>query len=455
MSERISRLARPVFVAGTLAVVGAVWVFTRAGGGTIEFPRPADAAPIDAAIDAISIDAAPGTIDPNVAWTRHTITQGALNGADGVDLLDINGDGLRDVVSPWEQSSSVTVSLHPGAASVGDVSSWQTVTLPCAVSLAEDARFGDVDGDGAIDVIAGGEGFRLIVAFAPTNPANLLTAAAWTCMTIDAATNLQRWLQVAHADLDGDGTKDIIAGGGVYPASLGYFTSSSRRVSSSWTYHQISPAGYTMSLIPLDVDTDGDLDLVVSDREPQRPPGLPIDISLRGSRWSENTAGDGSTWANHTIKMGGGAMKFAHATLSPKRVIDGFDSTAASSVFVRTTSDWLTWTEAVVPRPSNVGTYQDSEAADIDGDGVDDIVISYSRADDDTENRSGVVWLKGPSYTRGEVSGVPGEKFDNVVAYDVDGDGDLDLVTSEQGEKGAVPVSEQLGVIWYENPRIP
>jgi hypothetical protein len=66
---------------------------------------------------------------------------------------------------------------------------------------------------------------------------------------------------------------------------------------------------------------------------------------------------------------------------------------------------------------------------------------------------SGVIWLRntGSGYERGEISGEDGEKFDNLELYDIDGDGDLDVVTSEQGTAGVTPPSEKLGVVWYEN----
>jgi hypothetical protein len=81
---------------------------------------------------------------------------------------------------------------------------------------------------------------------------------------------------------------------------------------------------------------------------------------------------------------------------------------------------------------------------DLDLDGDLDLVLSHSHADGDL---SGVVWLAAQqdgSWLRGEVSGSPGTKYDNVSLEDVDLDGDLDIVTSEQ--------IDQLGVVWYENP---
>ena len=71
-------------------------------------------------------------------------------------------------------------------------------------------------------------------------------------------------------------------------------------------------------------------------------------------------------------------------------------------------------------------------------------------------SESGVIWLHNagteadPQWQRGEISGkttAAGIKFDNLIWHDIDKDGDLDLVTSEQLVGGI-----GLGVIWYENP---
>ena len=95
---------------------------------------------------------------------------------------------------------------------------------------------------------------------------------------------------------------------------------------------------------------------------------------------------------------------------------------------------------------------QDVKTVDVDLDGRRDLVFSYSHAEGAL---SGVVWMKrmdaGPNvldavWERREISHAPGTKYDNVELVDLDGDGDLDVVTTEQ--------IEQLGLIWYENPTL-
>ena len=65
----------------------------------------------------------------------------------------------------------------------------------------------------------------------------------------------------------------------------------------------------------------------------------------------------------------------------------------------------------------------------------------------------GVFWLRQPeqaaesSWVAGDISGAPGIKFDLIELLDLDADGDLDVLTSEEREGGS-----GLGVLWYENP---
>jgi hypothetical protein len=49
-----------------------------------------------------------------------------------------------------------------------------------------------------------------------------------------------------------------------------------------------------------------------------------------------------------------------------------------------------------------------------------------------------------------DISGKEGVKYDFILLKDMDGDGDLDVITSE--ETAADGSKKGLGVIWYENP---
>jgi hypothetical protein len=424
-------------------------------------------------------------VPPDTVWTMHTIVEGAPGsgqyaGSDGVDLVDINDDDLPDVVSGYEQGHRVSVSLNPGGTAVTDP--WPTVKLPAKGRILgpEDAVFADVDDDGAADVIVGAEaGRRVTILFAPTNPANdreLLDAANW--MPVDVAASLSvnmATMRVQWEDMNGDGDKDILVGGketSTLAASLGYYTSTDPRNGGSWTYHSITPAGWVQQMLPVDMDDDDDLDIVYTDRDPINivPPGGPVDRSRRGLRWLENSGGSTPTWTAHAISPVESLHKwFSVVNWDADSDLDLVD--CRSDAAVHETAIWLnagnslSWTKVVVPIPADVGWCQHATVADVDGVGGKDLAFSYSHAGDlsGVDDLSGVVWLKNtgtpgaPSWERHEIGGAgPGIKYDNLIWSDLDDDGDLDALTSEQHEDtdSNNVLGPGLGVIWYENPEM-
>ena len=84
------------------------------------------------------------------------------------------------------------------------------------------------------------------------------------------------------------------------------------------------------------------------------------------------------------------------------------------------------------------------EAADINLDGEVELVVTCEHAD---APLSGVMAMDQNGKNIVDISGPRGIKFDRMELIDLDGDGDLDLLTCEerQDDRG-------LGVIWYENP---
>jgi FG-GAP-like repeat len=426
-----------------------------------------------ATLDAMAADGSypdgsyPGGVGLDTPWERHAISPGSslFKGADGVYLADIDGDERLDVVSGHEQSHRVSVSLHPGFDQAD--APWPTVAIPPpGVNMPgpEDAAFADVDGDGFEDIIVGGEGSsRVWVLFSPSDLGSLQTASAWTRTYLDASLGM-RAMRVVFEDVAGDSTPEIVVGGkegSMTDAAIGYYSSPTPRIGSSWVYTSIRPVGWVMQMYVKDVDLDGDRDIVYTDRERIDVPAF--DNSAMGLRWLESSGGDSPTWTEHTISGSELEHKwFDLADWDDDGDLDIVD--CRSSYRVEENSMWLnggdflSWTEVPIAEPSGVGECQHMTVVDVDEDGTRDLGISYSHAD----GFSGVIWLRNagthadPIWERGEIAGSAagdGIKFDNLVWYDIDDDGDLDVVTSEQHEPA--PPGPGLGVIWYENPLLP
>ena len=102
------------------------------------------------------------------------------------------------------------------------------------------------------------------------------------------------------------------------------------------------------------------------------------------------------------------------------------------------------WREQVITYPANkFGTAKAARAADLDGDGKTEIAVSCEAANG---AKSGVFYLKQikGNWVDHDIGGPKGLKYDRIELLDLDGDGDLDLLTCEERDFNAV--------LWYENP---
>ncbi len=382
-------------------------------------------------------------------WTRRTI-DASFSGADGVRLADVNGDGLQDITTGWEEGGYTVVYLHPGLESVTE--EWPSVIVGRTPSV-EDAVFADLNGDGSLDVVSSTEGRnrKVYVNWAPSLE-DYLDSSLWRTQVLPASEGMAQWMFAATAQIDGIHGVDLVVGSKNRGGQISWFQSPEDPMEvSKWSWHTIGPCTWVMSLIMNDMDGDGDVDVVVSDRKTGPTTGV---------RWLENP-GDAERqkqpWENHFI--GGENLEVMFMDLAD---LDG-DGLEDAIVTERTTQKvlflrrldktGLNWESFQIDVPEATGRAKAVKVGDVNGDGRPDLVHATNTGND--RSKVGLIWMSfadrptDQTWEWHHLSGMEGYKFDRIELLDMDGDGDLDVLTCEENY-GAN--SEGLGVIWYENP---
>ena len=384
----------------------------------------------------ISISLGSGTTKP---WKRHTIDKSSI-GADGIRMLDVNGDGLNDIATGWEEGGIIRAYLHPGKANAKEL--WPKVTVG-KVKSPEDAVFADLDNDGAVDVISSCEGNnqKMFIHWAPKIKNQYLSDATWITNVIPITNNKQSWMYALPMEIDEENGTDLVISSKGKGASVSWLQSPQNpRNISEWRLYKLQDAGWIMSLIDIDMDNDGDKDILVSDRRGPK----------RGVYWLERPIRKKVTnskfWKRHLI---GGEKReilfISTGDLDKDKKIDVIAIDKKSIIWFKKESN--SWKEIIIPLPEGVGTGKSTAICDVNGDKKNDIVFSCENSKGKLSGMRWLSWNESPhsgSWTHNEIGGPLGHKYDRVVMYDVDGDGDLDALCCEEGD--------QLGVFWYENP---
>lgn len=397
-----------------------------------------------------TVEKTKGAVKSPAAWVRHTIDNSS-RGADGVRPADINGDGHIDLVTGWEEGGVIRVYQNPGPQRAKQP--WPAVTVG-RVHSPEDAVFADIDKDGHMDVVSSCEGKQRTMFFhwGPKSARDRLTANAWQTETLIASEQAAMWMFCLPTDVDGQHGVDLVTGSKGKGAAVGWFQSPANpRNSHAWKWHKIVDAGWIMSLVAHDVDNDGQTDIVFSDRKGPR----------RGIWWAKRTQTGTDDQKNARVtwdvKSIGGHDREVMFLMIADLDGDGRQdiTTAVKGAgllhFRRTATKQPAWQTMEIPLPPDTGSGKGVAVGDMDGDGRNDLVFSCEHS----ERKHGLMWLKSPAasgkVTRATnwqafpVSGrTDGIKFDLVELQDLDGDGDLDILTCEE--------RQNLGVIWYENP---
>ncbi len=377
-------------------------------------------------------------------WKRHTIDS-TSRGADGIRLLDANADGLPDLVTGWEQGGVTRLYLNPGPAKVKNA--WPAVTVGKTPSV-EDAVMVDLDRDGVVDVVTCMEGGarKVCVHWGPKQKEKFLDEAAWTTDSFPSVAG-RMWMFCVPMDVDGKNGMDLLIGGkankrDAADSAVGWLESpADPRKLADWKFHPMTDAGWVMSIVPVDMDGDGHRDVLISDRYGPH----------RGVRWLKspgNAAKLTGPWKSHPVGPADQVKFLDYADVDrdgKTDIVVGSERTI--TIHRRLDADAKNWGFYEIAMPTNTGGYKAVTVADIDLDGKNDLIITCEGASNGKHGvfrMSSPKWPASADWTFHPISGSDGVKHDVCPVLDLDGDGDLDVMTTEEVSK--------LGVVWYENP---
>lgn len=263
----------------------------------------------DGDLDVLGTEGKDAEANANFVWAR--------NNGDGTFTLFNNipkaeGDFLQGVaVAPFENLGPVEVALSWHASGYGV----QVLTIPpkpdrdrwtwrrlSRTSQDEQLSVGDIDRDGALDLLLG---TQWLCNGCPQYSQRARALDQWF------GTHWLRWWgQTLHntsdspdrnrlADINGDGLLDAIVGFEAIsiPGKLVWYEQPNGAATEPWKEHLIATVVGPMSVDVADMDGDGDIDVVVGEHNLKKPESAKLYVF-------ENVDGKGAAWTPHVVHTG-------------------------------------------------------------------------------------------------------------------------------------------------------
>ena len=378
----------------------------------------------------------------NIIWKRHSI---GIPDRATISVSDLNGDGMTDVVVSQGRRNNPKPSdgVYWFEAPDWNYQRLSDPSKPIRWSLSQ--TVGDIDNDGDVDVIA--LSFDYSNVYLSINPGPALVNEPWPTIIIKSATKSHRdGERVELVDIDNDGYLDVLFPRGS-PKEVRVLFNPSGVVTDVWKdkYIGAHDGSDAHDVLGVDIDKDGDLDVVVASGD-----GTPGTGSVYWYEHPDGNPRDGS-WLRHKVSSNStnyGGLQIYDVDKDGRQdilVTESHGSPGDIMWYKNPSDSTLNWTKFIIGKQyaPHAGLI-----VDVDNDGDKEYWVPDTGCCGGTP-KGGIVLF--------EIGGDPKKPWNkNVVAAspqlcrqsraaDMDNDGDLDVVC------GVPNTSGPQEVLWWEN----
>jgi hypothetical protein len=352
-----------------------------------------------------------------------------------VDLVDVDGDGDLDL---FKAEGTDSIAARPNQLLIntghGRFVDESATRLPAGNANSTKVDFGDVDGDGDLDAIVANVGGEQLLL----NNGNGFFADASAQLPPPLFIFNDISADARFADVDGDGDLDILVSNeNPFPGGVGaqnrLWTNNGQGDFTDETVLRLPMAvDQTAAMLPGDIDSDGDLDIVVLNRGQEN-----VLINNGVGVFTDETAARFPLTTDST-RAGGLADLDGDGDLD---LVTGNSRNEPAAIYFNSNGVFEAGDFGMTPLANE--TISSLELVDLDGDGDQDVYLSNAG-----QFQAGHGFLGGPDrYFRNNGRGhfkertnshfePPDDPTTDAAFGDIDGDGDIDLIVGNSGENG-------------------